>query len=63
MNDELSFAEWTTFEATRIVTLGLKAPEEHRSDYMSIQIEAALRKAFDHGRDGLQEADAPRAVW
>jgi hypothetical protein len=63
LNDELNFGEWITFEANRIVTLGLKAPEEQRSDYMRIQIEAALSKAFAHGRDGLQKSDAPRAVW
>jgi hypothetical protein len=42
--------------------MGLATSEEHRDAYMRIQIEAALRKAFAHGRDGLTETDVPRAV-
>jgi hypothetical protein len=64
MADELlTFAEWIPFEAERIVTLGLMAPIEHRSDYMRIQIESALEKAAAHFRDGLTSADPPRAIW
>ena len=63
MDRELSFSEWIGFEANRIVTMGLLAPEEHRADYMRIQIEAALRKATAHGRDGLSDNDPPRAIW
>ena len=59
----MGFSEWVTFEARRIVSLGLAAPEEHRADFMRIQIEAALRKAFAHARDGLTETDPPRALW
>jgi hypothetical protein len=59
----MDFSEWTRFEAGRIVSMGLAAPEEHQADYMRIQIECALRKAFAHGRDGLTEADPPRAIW
>jgi hypothetical protein len=59
---ELTFAEWITFEANRIVELGLLAPEQHRADYMRVQIEAALRKAAAHFRDGLGSEDAPRAI-
>ena len=59
----MNFSEWIKFEAERIVSMGLPLPEEHRADYMRIQIEAALRKAFAHGRDGLAESDPPRAVW
>jgi hypothetical protein len=61
-NHDLTFAEWIPFEANRIVELGLLAPEEHRADYMRVQIEAALRKAVAHYRDGLGPNDPPRAV-
>ena len=61
-HQELTFAEWIPFEANRIVELGLLAPEEHRADYMRVQIEAALRKAAAHCRDGLGPQDAPRAT-
>ena len=59
----MSFAEWINFEADRIVRMGLLAPQEHQTDYMGIQIQAALRKAFAHGRDGLSGDDPPRAIW
>ena len=42
--------------------MGLRLPEEHRADYIKVQIQAALKKAFGHGRDGLIEADEPRAI-
>lgn len=58
----LTFAEWIPFEAERIVGLGLKAAEEHRADWMRVQIEAALKKAAAHCRDGLTDADPPRAA-
>ncbi len=63
MSDHLlTFSEWIKFEAARIVGMGLKAPEEHRADYMIVQIEAALWKATFHGRDGLSDQDPPRAA-
>jgi hypothetical protein len=58
----MNFSEWTIFEASRIVSMGLRLPEEDSADYMRAQIEGALRKAFAHGRDGLTETDPPRAV-
>jgi hypothetical protein len=58
----MNFAEWIEFEAKRVVSMGLLAPEEHRADWMIVQIEAALHKAYLHGKDGLSEHDASRAV-
>jgi hypothetical protein len=58
----MHFSEWIEFEAERIVHMGSLVPTGHQSDYMRVQIEAALRKAFAHGRDGLTEADSPRPV-
>ncbi|MDH2386150.1 hypothetical protein [Bradyrhizobium sp. CER78] len=59
----MNFGEWIDVEADRIVRMGLLAPAEHREDYMKVQIQAALRKAFAHGRDRLTETDKPRAIW
>ena len=59
----MDFSEWIKFEAGRIVERGLPLTEDHRADYMRIQIETALRKSFAHGRDGLTETDPPRAIW
>ena len=58
----MNFRDWITYEANRIVHMGSITPKEHRDDYMKVQIEAALRKAFAHGRDGLRENDEARAV-
>ena len=58
----MNFSEWIEFEARRIVSRGLPLPEEQRSDYIRIQIQGALWKAFHHGHDGLTETDPPRAV-
>jgi hypothetical protein len=60
---QLTFAEWIPFEAERIVSMGLAAPEQHRADYMRAQIEAALVKAAAHFRDGLSTIDPLRAVY
>jgi hypothetical protein len=57
----MNFAEWIDFEAERIVRMGLLTSEEHRADYMMIQIQSALKKAYAHGKDGLSERHAPRA--
>ena len=58
----MTFTEWINFEADRIVSMGLRLPQEHQADYMRIQIVGALRKALAHGRDGLSDDDPPRAV-
>ena len=45
MNDtSFTFAEWISYENERIVRVGLAAPDEHRADYMRVQIEAAFAK-------------------
>jgi hypothetical protein len=48
----MTFAEWINFEAERIVHMGALVAEENRADYMVVQIQAALKKAYAHGRDG-----------
>ena len=51
----LTFAEWIEFEASRIVSMGLKLPEEQRRDYLYIQIRAALLRAQALSRQGLRD--------
>jgi hypothetical protein len=50
----MHLSEWIEFEAERIVHMGSLVPTEHRSDYVRVQIEAALRKAFAHGETASQ---------
>lgn len=57
----MTFYEWIEFEADRIWRLGSQLDEEHKGDYIKVQIIAALKKAFAHGRDGLILDDEPRA--
>jgi hypothetical protein len=58
----MKFAEWIDFAAERIVGVGSLTPEENRTDYMIVQIQGALKKAFAHGKDGLTDDHEPRAV-
>ena len=58
----MTFTDWIDFEANRIVGMGLRLPEDGRADYIKVQIQGALKKAFSHGRDGTTETDEPRAV-
>jgi hypothetical protein len=55
-DDILTFAEWTAFDAQRIVEMGMSLanPEEARG-YMILNIQAAIRKAYRHGKKGLGE--------
>jgi hypothetical protein len=57
----MTFNDWIEFEADRIIRLGSQLEPEHKNDYMKVQIVAALKKAFAHGRDGLTVKDEPRA--
>jgi hypothetical protein len=59
----LTFADWVTFEADRIVGLGFRAPPEHRADYVRVQIQAALGRAVAHGRAGLSDDDPLFEPW
>jgi hypothetical protein len=58
----LNFSEWISFEAERIVDLGMQVAAESRADYMKLQIHCAIYKAFAHGRDGLSMDDPPRPL-
>lgn len=53
----LTFDEWRKFEAQRIVEMGLSVPDRDNAQvYMRLQIETAIRKAYDHGRSGKDES-------
>jgi hypothetical protein len=52
-----TFKEWQAETVNKIVTQGLSASEEHREDYLRVQIEAAIRQALRHGRSGRSDND------
>lgn len=57
-----TYKEWAHQTVEKIVTLGLAAPEEHRADYLRVQIAAAIGKALRHGRSGRSDDD-PVTPW
>lgn len=52
-----TFSEWVDETVRKVVVLGLAAPEEHRADYLSVQIRAAILQALRHGRSGRSDDD------
>ena len=52
-----TYAEWIKHTVDKIVKMGLAAPQEHRADYLRVQIESALRKSFRRGQSGRSEND------
>jgi hypothetical protein len=52
-----TYSEWLHHTVEKIVTLGLSAPEEHRADYLRVQIKSAIEKSLRHGRSGRGDDD------
>ena len=52
-----TYLEWQGQTVEKIVTMGLSAPEEHRADYLRVQIRSAIQKALRHGRSGRRDED------
>jgi hypothetical protein len=58
MNDDhWAYNEWEDATVERIVAMGLSAPNEHRADFLRVQIRLAIRQALRHGRSGLSDTD------
>ncbi len=49
--------EWLKHTVDKIVVMGLNVPEEHRADYLRVQIDAAIRQSLKHGRSGRSDGD------
>jgi hypothetical protein len=47
-----TFNEWVEATVHKIATMGVAAPEEHRADYLNVQIRSAILQALRHGRSG-----------
>jgi len=55
--DHWTYKQWEDGTVEKIVTMGLLAPEEHRADYLRVQIRRAIRQSLRHGRSGRSEDD------
>ena len=55
---DLTFADWVKHEASRIPGMGLTVKNQADAKaYMEINIAAALRQAYRHGKAGKGETD------
>jgi len=52
-----TYSEWAENTIEKIVTMGLALPEEHRADWLRLQIGLAIKHAVRHGRSGLGDDD------
>jgi len=58
MNDgHWTYDQWATHTIEKIVTMGLMLPEEHRADWLRLQIDLGLKQALRHGRSGRGDQD------
>lgn len=55
--EDWSYAERREQTINKIVTMGLAVPEEHRADYLRVQIGSALAQSLRHGRSGREDDD------
>ncbi|NMN89130.1 MULTISPECIES: hypothetical protein [unclassified Novosphingobium] len=53
-----TYQEWEDATVEKIATLGAVAPDEHRVDYLRVQVRSAIRQALRHGRSGLDDNEA-----
>jgi hypothetical protein len=52
-----TYTQWVEHTVNKIVSLAWSTPEKHRDDWLRVQIEAAIRQSFRHGRSGKSESD------
>jgi hypothetical protein len=52
-----TYEEWSANTVEKIVTTGLTLPEEHRADWLRLQISLGLNQSLRHGRSGRGDQD------
>jgi hypothetical protein len=57
-----SYTEWEHHTVEKIVIRAQAVPEEHRADYLRVQIGLAIKKALFHDRSGRTDDD-PVVGW
>ena len=54
-DDHWTYQQCEDATVEKIATLGAIAPDEHRADYLRVQVRLAIRQASRHGRSGLAD--------
>jgi len=57
VDNHWTYDEWATNTVEKIVTIGLMLPEEHRADWLRLQIGLGLKHSLRHGRSGRGDGD------
>lgn len=52
-----TYEQWAENTVEKIVSTGLALPEEHRADWLRLQIGLAIGQALRHGRSGRDDDD------
>ncbi|RZF63495.1 hypothetical protein EWE75_15770 [Sphingomonas populi] len=52
-----TYDEWAMNTVEKIVTLGLALPDDHRADWLRLQIGLAINHSLRHGRSGRGDDD------
>ena len=52
-----TFSEWVDGTVHKIATGDAVVSEEHRADYLKVQIRSAIMQALRHGRSGRGDDD------
>lgn len=56
MNDgHWTYQQWEDVTVEKIATQGAAVTEEHRADYLRVQVRIAIRQALRHGRSGAAD--------
>jgi len=56
MSDEhWTYQQWEDATVEKIATQSATVAEEHRADYLRVQVRAAIRQAVRHGRSGAAD--------
>ncbi|RZF60541.1 hypothetical protein EWE75_22580 [Sphingomonas populi] len=52
-----TYDEWAANTVEKIATLGFALPDEHRADWLRLQIGLAISHSLRHGRSGRGDDD------
>ena len=56
MNDgHWTYQQWEDATVEKIAIQGEEVAEEHRADYLRVQVRIAIRQALRHGRSGAAD--------